>query len=79
MNGPPRPSGCSPGNPVNLWNLSGLEDGVGDAAESGPDIESEDETPRVPGVGLAGARGRLHGRLLCGVAKEEGDFTVKSG
>ena len=64
---------------MNLGNLSGLEDSVGDTAEGRPDIEGEDETPRLPCVGLAGARGGLHSLIsLVGVAME-GDFTVKSG
>ena len=53
--------GHSPSDPVDLGNLSGLENGVGHATERGADIEGEDEGANGASVWLAGTRGGFHG------------------
>lgn len=46
-----------------FWDLAWLEDGVGDAAKGGADVEGDDEGARGPVVGLAHVGGGLcHGR-----------------
>ena len=51
----------APSNSMNLGNLARLENGVGNAAKRGADIEGEDERAGVANVRLAGTRGGLHG------------------
>ena len=57
---------------MDLGNFSGLENGIGHAAERRPDVEGEYETASVADVGFAGTRGGFHGARSRGELSRSG-------
>ena len=69
----------APGDAVYFGDFAQLEDGVGDAAEGGTQVGSEDERARGPAIGLASVARERHGGLRIQIERLRGTWGSISG